>query len=153
MLRLQLMHRTCNSAARDTIQAQTKHAKRPPWTWKITLGCRATGYGNSGPNNCAAASVVLVVQTIFGLLLDAITIGVLFARISHPQQRARSIFMSETAVISRRDGILKMMFRVADIKVTQARSRISSVACLYTTRQDGSVELCTQAFHNHPLDS
>lgn len=79
------------------------------------------GYGNSGPNNCATASVVLVVQTIFGLLLDAITIGVLFARISHPQQRARSIFMSETAVISRRDGILKLMFRIADIKTTQVR--------------------------------
>lgn len=49
------------------------------------------GYGNTGPNNCAWASLVLVVQTIFGLLLDAITIGVLFARISHPQQRARSV--------------------------------------------------------------
>ncbi len=57
--------------------------------------------------------MVLVVQTIFGLLLDAITIGVLFARISPPQQRARSIFMSETAVIARRDGILKLMFRIA----------------------------------------
>jgi Inward rectifier potassium channel transmembrane domain len=49
------------------------------------------GYGNTGPNNCAWASLVLVIQTIFGLLLDAITIGVLFARISHPQQRARSV--------------------------------------------------------------
>lgn len=77
------------------------------------------GYGNTGPNNCAWASLVLVIQTIFGLLLDAITIGVLFARISHPQQRARSIFMSETAVIARRDGILKLMFRIADIKTTQ----------------------------------
>jgi len=67
--------------------------------------------------------VVLVVQTIFGLLLDAITIGVLFARISHPQQRARSIFMSETAVIARRDGILKLMFRIADIKTTQVGAR------------------------------
>ena len=52
---------------------------------------RVAGYGNTGPNNCAWASLVLVIQTIFGLLLDAITIGVLFARISHPQQRARSV--------------------------------------------------------------
>ena len=54
-------------------------------------GVHVAGYGNTGPNNCAWASLVLVVQTIFGLLLDAITIGVLFARISHPQQRARSV--------------------------------------------------------------
>lgn len=53
--------------------------------------CTYAGYGNTGPNNCAWASLVLVIQTIFGLLLDAITIGVLFARISHPQQRARSV--------------------------------------------------------------
>lgn len=63
--------------------------------------------------------MVITVQTLWGLLLQAISLGVLFARISHPQQRARSIFMSETAVISRRDGILKLMFRIADIKVTQ----------------------------------
>jgi Inward rectifier potassium channel C-terminal domain len=31
--------------------------------------------------------------------------------------------MSETAVIARRDGILKLMFRIADIKTTQVRSR------------------------------
>jgi hypothetical protein len=32
------------------------------------------------------------------------------------------IFMSETAVIARRDGILKLMFRIADIKTTQVPS-------------------------------
>ena len=37
--------------------------------------------------------------------------GVIFARISHPKQRARTVFMSDSAVIARRDGILKFMFR------------------------------------------
>ena len=77
------------------------------------------GYGNSGPNNCAAASLIIVIQSIFGVLLDAMTIGVLFARISHPYQRAHSIFLSETAVVLRRDGILKFCFRCADVKATQ----------------------------------
>ncbi len=41
------------------------------------------------------------------------------SRISHPKQRSRSIFISDSAVIARRDGILKFMFRVADIRRTQ----------------------------------
>lgn len=81
----------------------------------------SAGYGNSGPNNCAAASFILVAQSLFGMVLDALTLGVLFARISHPYQRAHSIFLSESAVILRRDGILKFCFRCADVKTTQAR--------------------------------
>ena len=78
-----------------------------------------TGYGNSGPNNCAAASAILVVQSLVGIILDALTLGVLFARISHPAQRSHSIFLSESAVVLRRDGILKFCFRCADVKATQ----------------------------------
>ena len=40
-------------------------------------------------------------------------------RISHPKQRSRSIFISDSAIVARRDGILKFMFRVADIRRTQ----------------------------------
>ena len=59
------------------------------------------------------------VQSIFGMLLDAITIGIVFARISLPKQRGRTIAISDKATIARRDGILKFMFRVADIRRTQ----------------------------------
>ena len=63
-----------------------------------------------------------VLQTLFGIILDALTLGILFSRISHPMQRSHSIFLSENAVILRRDGILKFCFRCADIKITQVRS-------------------------------
>lgn len=78
-----------------------------------------SGYGNSSPNNCAWAACIITIQAILAVLLHAAVFGLIFARISHPQQRARTIFMSETAVISRRDGILKLMFRIADVKTTQ----------------------------------
>lgn len=77
------------------------------------------GYGNTGPQACWSTSVVISVQSIFSLLLEAVVIGIIFARISHPKQRGRSIFISDSAVISRRDGILKFMFRVADVRKTQ----------------------------------
>jgi hypothetical protein len=77
------------------------------------------GYGNTGPQSCWAAAWVIIAQSIAGLVLEAVTIGIVFARISHPHQRSRSIFMSNKAVVARRDGILKFMFRVADIRDTQ----------------------------------
>eukprot|EP00887_Chlorella_sp_A99_P001604 scaffold8.g1604.t1 len=79
------------------------------------------GYGNTGPQACWAAAWLITLQAITGLLLESITIGIIFSRISHPKQRGRSIFISESAIVARRDGILKFMFRVADIRSTQAR--------------------------------
>ena len=60
-----------------------------------------------------------MVQSVLGMIMDAITIGIVFARISHPKQRGRTIAISDSAVIARRDGILKFMFRIADIRRTQ----------------------------------
>lgn len=62
---------------------------------------------------------MIVIQSLVGMIMEAITIGIIFARISRPAQRGRSIFISDKAVISRRDGILKLMFRVADVRSTQ----------------------------------
>jgi len=112
------------------------------------------GYGNTAPNDCGPAYVVLVVQvgwgrgggagdgdetkrckrplntppapspplsvqTLVAIVTEAIVIGVIFARISHPQHRARTIGISTVAVVARRDGILKLQFRVADFQSTQ----------------------------------
>ena len=63
--------------------------------------------------------IVLVVQVLLAIVTEAVVIGVIFARISHPQQRARTIGISQVAVVARRDGILKFMFRVADLRATQ----------------------------------
>ena len=81
----------------------------------------SAGYGNTYPNECWAAAWLIMVQSVLGMIMDAITIGIVFARISHPKQRGRTIAISDSAVISRRDGILKFMFRIADIRRTQVR--------------------------------
>ena len=61
----------------------------------------------------------MALQSIWAAILNAITLGIIFARISQPKQRARTIFISDSAVVARRDGMLKFMFRVADIRATQ----------------------------------
>ncbi|KAK2080060.1 hypothetical protein QBZ16_002456 [Prototheca wickerhamii] len=88
--------------------------------WIYSFITMATiGYGNTGPQQCWSASTLVSLQGTVGLLLDAVVLGIIFSRISHPKQRSRSIFISDSAVISRRDGILKFMFRVADVRKTQ----------------------------------
>ena len=64
---------------------------------------------------------MVVFQSIWGQLLDAVVLGVIFARISYPKQRARTIFISDSAVIARRDSQLKFMFRIGDIRQSTVR--------------------------------
>ena len=70
-------------------------------------------------SDCWWAWLIIWVQTMVGLIMDAVMIGIIFARISHPKYRGRTIAISDSAIISRRDGILKFMFRIADFRRTQ----------------------------------
>ena len=87
------------------------------------------GYGARFPTDCWLSAGILALQSIWAAMLNAITLGIIFARISQPKQRARTIFISDSACIARRDGMLKFMFRVADIRKTQ----VSSVGSTTTT--------------------
>lgn len=99
-------------------------------------GCVAvSGYGVRYPTDCWLSAWILALQSIWAAMLNAITLGIIFARISQPKQRARTIFISDSACIARRDGILKFMFRVADIRKTQVSS-----TCQSTLPNDTPVE-------------
>ena len=81
----------------------------------------SAGYGSRSPKECWVSAWLVMAQCIWAMLLNAVTLGIIFARISHPKQRGRTVFLSDSAVIARRDGILKFMFRVADIRQTQVQ--------------------------------
>ncbi|WIA36749.1 hypothetical protein OEZ86_008018 [Tetradesmus obliquus] len=74
------------------------------------------GYGSHAIGDCWLPAWLVGIQCILAVLLEAVFIGVIFAKISHPKGRSRTILISECACIARRDGILKLMFRVADIR-------------------------------------
>ena len=129
----------------------TQHlCQTPPYTLPPTKAahimtslCPAAGYGFRAPNDCWASAWMVVAQSIWGQLLDAIVLGVIFARISHPKQRARTVFMSDSAVIARRDGILKFMFRVGDIRQTQACCPILDCRAVFGHVQVAVHHACT----------
>lgn len=71
-------------------------------------GLPSAGYGARFPKDCTVSVLILSMQCLTQLLLEASCVGLVFARLSHPKSRGRSIFISESSVISRRDGALKL---------------------------------------------
>ena len=64
-------------------------------------------------------------------IMDAFVIGLVYARLSSPLQRKHTIFISDNACIARRDGVLKLMFRLADVRERQVVNPLVK-AFLYT---------------------
>ncbi|CAG9462166.1 unnamed protein product [Pedinophyceae sp. YPF-701] len=87
--------------------------------WAFSIETQITiGYGFRSPTDCVSTYWVMFVQSMVSVVINAVFIGVIFARISHPSYRARSVFVSESVCLARRDGTLCLMFRVADIRPT-----------------------------------
>ena len=90
------------------------------------------GYGTRFvKSECRAGAALLFAQIIVGVFVNALSLGVIFARITDPKHRARSIFVSDAACIATRDGELKFMFRVADARDRKVISPAVR-ACLYS---------------------
>ena len=45
--------------------------------------------------------------------------GIVFAKLSRPKRRATTILFSTSAVISLTNGVLRLMFRVANVRHSQ----------------------------------
>jgi potassium inwardly-rectifying channel subfamily J len=76
-----------------------------------------TGYGYYHlTERCPAAIVNLCVQSIFGVLLEGLMVGLVFVKMSRAKKRSATLMFSRNAVICQRDGQLCFMFRVADMR-------------------------------------
>ncbi|XP_048372869.1 ATP-sensitive inward rectifier potassium channel 14 [Sphaerodactylus townsendi] len=75
------------------------------------------GYGfRSVTEECPAAVVAVVMQCIAGCILDAFIVGAIMAKIAKPKKRNGTLVFSETAVVAMRDGMLCLMWRVANLR-------------------------------------
>jgi hypothetical protein len=78
------------------------------------------GYGlRHITEECSFAIVFLMFQSCFGIFVQGLVAGVVFAKISRPNKRKRTIIFSHNAVVSERDGKLCFMFKLANIRITQ----------------------------------
>ncbi|XP_054274939.1 ATP-sensitive inward rectifier potassium channel 12-like isoform X2 [Macrosteles quadrilineatus] len=77
----------------------------------------STGYGTRSPTTeCPEATALLIVQSIFGVLIQSTMAGIVFVKLSRPKARSQHIIFSKQAVICLRDGCLSLLFRVGDYR-------------------------------------
>lgn len=78
------------------------------------------GYGMRHiTTECPMAIAFLMLQSCFGIFVQGLVAGVIFAKISRPNKRKRTIIFSHNAVVSERDGLLVFMFKIGNVRISQ----------------------------------
>ncbi|XP_038048310.1 G protein-activated inward rectifier potassium channel 3-like [Patiria miniata] len=108
------------------------------------------GYGfRSVTEQCWIGVSLVVIQSVFSALVDAILVGCVFAKIARPKKRAATIKFSRNAVIAERNGKLCFMFRIGDIRSSHlfdARTRAQLIRPKITQEEE-----CIPLY-SHPMD-
>ena len=75
------------------------------------------GYGGRFvTEKCPFSIILVVIQSVFGCVIDAFMIGLIMAKIMRPKKRAETLLYSKNAVINIRNGVLCLMFRVGNLR-------------------------------------
>jgi len=75
------------------------------------------GYGvRTTTEECPEAIFMMCFQSIYGVMVQAFMVGIVFAKMTRPKQRTQTLLFSKNAVICQRDGDLALMFRVGDMR-------------------------------------
>ncbi|KAB7499911.1 G protein-activated inward rectifier potassium channel 4 [Armadillidium nasatum] len=75
------------------------------------------GYGyRYTTEECPQAIIVMCLQSIVGIMIQAFMVGVVFAKLTRPKKRSNTILFSRIATISLRNSKLCLIFRVADMR-------------------------------------
>lgn len=65
---------------------------------------------------CPGAIVIFCTQLIFGVVVECLIVGMVFAKLSRPAKRSQTIMYSKFATICLRQGKMCLMFRVGDVR-------------------------------------
>lgn len=75
------------------------------------------GYGvRTTTEECPEAIFVMCFQSIYGVMIQAFMVGIVFAKMTRPKNRTQTLLFSKNAVICQRDSDLCLMFRVGDMR-------------------------------------
>ncbi|KTF83197.1 hypothetical protein cypCar_00007136, partial [Cyprinus carpio] len=72
--------------------------------------------GRMVTEECPLAIIVLIIQNILGLIINAIMLGCVFMKTAQANRRAETLIFSRNAVIAPRNGRPTLMFRVGDLR-------------------------------------
>eukprot|EP00091_Calanus_sinicus_P010649 TRINITY_DN24605_c0_g1_i1.p1 TRINITY_DN24605_c0_g1~~TRINITY_DN24605_c0_g1_i1.p1 ORF type:complete len:156 (+),score=33.64 TRINITY_DN24605_c0_g1_i1:34-501(+) len=75
------------------------------------------GYGSrQTTTECPLAMLVVSVQAVIGCIIQAFMVGLIFSKLSRPQNRGRTIIFSNQAVVTQRNGRLCLIMRIGDLR-------------------------------------
>ncbi|KAJ7995455.1 hypothetical protein DPEC_G00244740 [Dallia pectoralis] len=104
------------------------------------------GYGvRAVTPQCPGAVTLIIIQAIFGALIECLMCGAVLAKISLPKKRAKTITFSDEAVICQKKDFLCLMFRVANLRKTlMIGSQIYGKLFRTTVKPDGETIIMDQ---------
>jgi len=76
------------------------------------------GYGGRAiTEECPGAMILMCVQSIVGVIIQACMAGIVFAKFMMPMSRGETIMFSKNALITMRNGALYLLVRLADLRM------------------------------------
>ena len=132
------------------------------WAISLTLGCNldivtfadsfafsletmaTIGYSTSDIffDDCPLVLTVLSMQVCVKLIADAVTIGVLYCKLSRPHARASTVIFSDKAVIRRIRGKLYFMFQLCELRKHQL---VEAHVRVYVVRNEIDLSACFES--------
>jgi len=91
-------------------------------SWFLALGIMSTiGYGTYAPDitRCPEVLIILSIETLYGLTIDAALLGVLYCKFARPGTRRSTIIFSKCAVIRNYNGMKCLMVQIANLRKHQ----------------------------------
>lgn len=83
------------------------------------------GYGSRTITlECPSAMLTMCMESILGTVTQSFLVGIVFAKLTRPKNRAQTLIFSKNAVINQRDRNLSLVFRVGNTR----KSRIISAS-------------------------
>ncbi|ESO06688.1 hypothetical protein HELRODRAFT_106279 [Helobdella robusta] len=99
------------------------------------------GYGSRHTNpHCAEAILVMMFQSCFGVIIQALMTGLVFAKLSRPKKRAETLLFSKNALICKRDEQMCLVFRVGDMRKSHiVEAHVRAIMIKKRVTQEGEV--------------
>eukprot|EP00090_Calanus_glacialis_P004674 TRINITY_DN13527_c0_g1_i1.p1 TRINITY_DN13527_c0_g1~~TRINITY_DN13527_c0_g1_i1.p1 ORF type:complete len:460 (-),score=70.14 TRINITY_DN13527_c0_g1_i1:189-1568(-) len=99
------------------------------------------GYGvRATTEECPVAVLVMSLQSIVGVVIQACMAGIVFAKFTKPTMRAETILFSKNALISLRNGSYYLVCRIGDLRPTHLlESHVSGQMVKKEITEEGEV--------------
>ena len=93
--------------------------------------------GRATTGECPTAILVMCIQSVLGMAIEACMTGIVFAKFTKPTHRGKTIVFSSKALVTMRNGAFYLLCRVGDLRPTHL---IESHVSAYMVRNSKTEE-------------